>query len=531
MTVQQLKEQHGLTKEQAALLERWVELRTSWAGKVTTPYGGSKMSFSYLTDGEIEQAAFELGQGRDHISKEADKLGELTSPAKIVKWVQDNKLQATEAYPSLFADGESRIRIPLDEDTPLSSFENGEELLETLKKLGYEHVDLQTMRATKNKQPVNLSKLVCLAGSRVETLLSKWKDMLGSRGGQLVISRDPYDIGTASTLKPWTSCTSLDKGFNNEHLPEWVRTGVLVAYVYGKSDPQCLNPIGRKMLFPYENSKGERALHPAQKFYGLGNSPLVAGKLKEFSDKFNHGKQGEFKIVPNYHDTEQQTIEIGADPMLTDEEWLDDAKIPYYRHPNGTLVVCGNVTNARFPFTKPTTIIGSITCSKGGPVRQLSVAGKVDLPEQHIHDLVDHLPHVKNHCAFKAPKMEKEAWKALVKSDRWMSQPCRKLAMSRLGLAEKTAVSARRALSSVKEFTMDSDHVPLFVIGGFLAVMGGVIGFGIHQGNLEAKANAQVVPITVQERELLEKFTKDTKQMQVGELKKLNAIITHEPEH
>lgn len=89
-------------------------------------------------------------------------------------------------------------------------------------------------------------KLLDVYNKSKQNLLKNINDL------QVVISRHPYDIIGMSTNRGWTTCLDInDKRYDGEHLynlEEYLKDGVLIAYLIRKNDNNINNPISRILI-------------------------------------------------------------------------------------------------------------------------------------------------------------------------------------------------------------------------------------------------------------------------------------------
>lgn len=111
---------------------------------------------------------------------------------------------------------------------------------------------------------------------------------------QIVISRNPCDIGSMSTGTWWKSCMNLYTGGYNQYTRKDVEHGTLIAYLILKGDKNIENPIGRVLIKPYK-SKGKDAkyyLSVSDRTYGY-----FPDKAKKVVEEFIKEKQKDLEDI------------------------------------------------------------------------------------------------------------------------------------------------------------------------------------------------------------------------------------------
>lgn len=125
---------------------------------------------------------------------------------------------------------------------------------------------------------------------------------------QIVISRNPCDIGSMSTGTWWKSCMNLYTGMYNRYTRADVKHGTLIAYLILKGDKNIDYPLGRVLIKPYRNTKRDEKeyLNVSEKTYGY-----FPDEARNIVDKFikekQKGVEGVFKFKSKLYNDDDET--------------------------------------------------------------------------------------------------------------------------------------------------------------------------------------------------------------------------------
>ncbi len=158
------------------------------------------------------------------------------------------------------------------------------EVAAALKDLGYEVDDYKKGLAIKDRRKISIGKVL----SKNPAALKVYMEDPARAGTQSkyegVISRHPYDVGSMSTNRGWTSCQDLlaePKHQQCEYIPKDIQAGTLIAYMIKANDRDIKSPVGRILIKPYINTSNETA-------YGIGRISYgtVTDEFKEEVENF-----------------------------------------------------------------------------------------------------------------------------------------------------------------------------------------------------------------------------------------------------
>ena len=132
----------------------------------------------------------------------------------------------------------------------------------------------------------------------------------------VVISKNPYDIGGASTDRGWDSCMNLYTGKNAIYINCDIKQGTIVAYLIDINDLNINNPQARIFIKPFINVKNKEDIiyYPERIVYGTAPKSFKTFINKIF-EKY-HPKFGKYSLTPGLY----------ADDNGEDEERLIDFK-------------------------------------------------------------------------------------------------------------------------------------------------------------------------------------------------------------
>ena len=132
----------------------------------------------------------------------------------------------------------------------------------------------------------------------------------------VVISKNPYDIGGASTDRGWDSCMNLYTGRNAMYINCDIKQGTIVAYLIDINDSNINNPQARIFIKPFINVKNKEDIiyYPERIVYGTAPKSFKTFINKIF-EKY-HPKFGKYSLTPGLY----------ADDNEENEERLIDFK-------------------------------------------------------------------------------------------------------------------------------------------------------------------------------------------------------------
>lgn len=192
-----------------------------------------------------------------------------------------------------------RLFIPLKGNTEGIKI-NGE-IEAAIKEKGYEIDDYIGGYAIKGNRKVKIGKLL---PNELKQTFANDPGRQAKSDYQMVVSRNPYDIGGMSTDRGWTSCQNLETGGKLcEFIPKDIKAGTIIAYMTKVGDNNLNSPSGRIVIKPYVNAKGETAYGTFKKVYGT-----VSKEFEKEVDTFvkwlnkQKGVKGIFKLHPDVYD-------------------------------------------------------------------------------------------------------------------------------------------------------------------------------------------------------------------------------------
>ncbi len=192
------------------------------------------------------------------------------------------------------------------------------EVAAALKNLGYEIYDYKLGLAIKDRRKMGIGKVL----SKNPAVLKVFVNDPTRKGTQKkyegVISRHPYDIAAMSTNRGWTSCQDFIEYPKTacEYVPKDIEAGTLIAYMIKAGDRDIKSPVGRVLIKPYINTKGETGYAIAHVSYGTVTDEFKES-VENFVDWLNKQKKvkGLFQLAPKvYQGTDaSSTALIGND--------------------------------------------------------------------------------------------------------------------------------------------------------------------------------------------------------------------------
>lgn len=132
----------------------------------------------------------------------------------------------------------------------------------------------------------------------------------------IVISKNSYDIGGASTDRGWESCMNLYTGKNAQYINCDIEQGTIIAYLINMDDLNINNPQARIFIKPFINTKNKEDIiyYPERIVYGTAPKSFETFINKIF-EKY-HPKFGKYSLTPGLY----------ADDNEENEERLIDFK-------------------------------------------------------------------------------------------------------------------------------------------------------------------------------------------------------------
>lgn len=244
---------------------------------------------------------------------------------KIEKYASGRKFPFNHMFTD--ADQNGRIYIPFqDAEFSKEEIEIVKELSSELEEAGYELVDikqgyarqkgksnnfkigklLEKLQYQRNKEIENefasgqISKIlrdrnISYSNKRYEELKTSFENLPSRIGGQfeIVISKNPHDLGSMSTGRGWESCMNLVKGSHRQDVYCEVAYGGFVAYLIKSQDKNIEKPLARIHIRRFDNKKGLSIAMPEETVYGNE----VPGFLEEIQN-WLVSKQGRIAAGP-----------------------------------------------------------------------------------------------------------------------------------------------------------------------------------------------------------------------------------------
>jgi hypothetical protein len=117
----------------------------------------------------------------------------------------------------------------------------------------------------------------------------------------IVISKNPYDIGGASTDRGWNSCMNLYTGKNAQYINCDIEQGTIIAYLINMNDLNINNPQARIFIKPFINIKDKNDIiyYPERVVYGTAPKSFEVFINKTFK-KYNP-KSGIYSLTPGLY--------------------------------------------------------------------------------------------------------------------------------------------------------------------------------------------------------------------------------------
>jgi HEAT repeat protein len=239
---------------------------------------------------------------------------ELNPEQKRVVDSWGNTGKAEEISGHVFPKGQDKISIPLEHPDEDHTPEPHPDIVNHLKKHGYEVKDYKTGTASKagDKREFKIGKVLNSTGANKDLMHKFTNDPTrqgskqASSGLHVVISRHPHCVAGMSTNQGWTSCMNMTDGSNKHYLKKDIEHGTHVAYLAHKNDPEAKKPLARIALKPFEpeNKKEKTILRPEDRQYGTSDSAF-SHTVSNWSEKhFPASDHTIYKKNPNvYHDS------------------------------------------------------------------------------------------------------------------------------------------------------------------------------------------------------------------------------------
>ncbi len=174
-----------------------------------------------------------------------------------------------------------------------------------LKDLGYEVDDYKLGLAIKDRRKIKIGKVLSKNPAALKVYMEDPARAGTQKKYEGVISRHPYDVGSMSTNRGWTSCQDLLAEPNHpecEYLPKDIQAGTLIAYMIKAGDRNIKSPVGRILIKPYINTKNETGYAIALISYGTVTNEFKE-EVENFVDWLNKQKKvkGLFDISPKVY--------------------------------------------------------------------------------------------------------------------------------------------------------------------------------------------------------------------------------------
>ncbi len=166
--------------------------------------------------------------------------------------------------------GKNRIYIPFEYKVTKENIKPNENILQTLKKEGYEITDYLEGYCEKDGRTFRIGKILNKL-NRLDLLKTFNEDpnrAVQNKNFLICISKHPYDIAGMSTDRGWTSCMNLRGGSKNYDIFYEIEEGTVIAYLIDVNDKNINHPYGRINIKPYRNQKNDIAWGLASKCYG-----------------------------------------------------------------------------------------------------------------------------------------------------------------------------------------------------------------------------------------------------------------------
>jgi hypothetical protein len=187
-----------------------------------------------------------------------------------------------------------------------------------LKDLGYEVDDYKLGLAIKDRRKIRIGKVLSKNPAALKVYMEDPARAGTQKKYEGVISRHPYDIASMSTHRGWTSCQDFIESPKTacEYVPADIQAGTLIAYMIKTSDRDIKSPVGRILIKPYINTKGETGYGMANISYGTVTEEFKES-VENFVDWLNKQRKvrGLFQLAPKvYQGTDaSSTALIGND--------------------------------------------------------------------------------------------------------------------------------------------------------------------------------------------------------------------------
>ena len=140
-----------------------------------------------------------------------------------------------------------------------------------LEKLQYQrNKEIEAEFASGQISKILRDRNISYSNKRYEELKTSFENLPSRIGGQfeIVISKNPHDLGSMSTGRGWESCMNLAKGGHRKDVYCEVAYGGFVAYLIKSQDKNIEKPLARIHIRRFDNKKGLSIAMPEETVYG-----------------------------------------------------------------------------------------------------------------------------------------------------------------------------------------------------------------------------------------------------------------------
>jgi hypothetical protein len=255
------------------------------------------------------------------ISK-AKELYLIQKSDKVIQY-QDkifNELKNTSEYIKSNKTGDRLyFRFNMEKNEKNNTYKPNLEIIKTLQDNNFKIKDyIKGIATDKYNREVKIGKILQKTNPE---LLQKFNNDINREASKdknqlIVISKNPYDIGGASTDRGWNSCMNLYTGKNAQYINCDIKQGTIIAYLVNMDDLNINNPQARIFIKPFINIKDKNDIiyYPERVVYGTSPKSFEVF-INEIFKKY-YPKSGMYSLTPGLY----------ADDAGENEERLIDFK-------------------------------------------------------------------------------------------------------------------------------------------------------------------------------------------------------------